>query len=115
MGPTALRHCIRAAVAFLVMFVMCSLKFSFSSKVMPRNLAEVDSVSGVSFNVIGFVMFHFLFHVNFTIFVLRALMSRPLLLHHCSMVLSDFWVMSRRVLVSGPVIRESRSSANACR
>ena len=52
MGPTALQHCISVAVAFLVMFVMCSLKFSFSSKVIPRNLADVDSVSGVLFKLL---------------------------------------------------------------
>ena len=42
-GPTAFLHCMREAVALLVIFVMCSLKLSLLSKVTPRNLAEVDS------------------------------------------------------------------------
>ena len=43
MGPTALRHCIRDAVAFLVVLMICSLKLSLLSKVTPRNLADLDS------------------------------------------------------------------------
>ena len=36
-GPTALQRCMIEAVAFLVMFVMCSLNFSLLSRVTPRN------------------------------------------------------------------------------
>ena len=101
MGPTPFRHCIRAAVALFVMLVMCSLKLSLSSRVMPKNLADVNSVRGVLLRVPGFASArpHFLSHVNITSFVLRVLTFRSPLLHQFSITLT----------------RESKLSANACR
>ena len=76
-GPTAFLHCMREAVALLVIFVMCSLKLSLLSKVTPRNLAEVDSPIVVLPTTIG-LRDHFLFQVNITILVFRALIERSL-------------------------------------
>ena len=64
-------------MALLVIFVMCSLKLSLLSKVRPRNLAEVDSPIVVLPTTIG-LRDHFLFQVNITILVFRALIERSL-------------------------------------
>ena len=76
-GPTALRHCIRDAVAFLVVLMICSLKLSLLSRVTPRNLADLDSPIMLLPTVIG-LRVHFLFQVNITICVLSALIDRSL-------------------------------------
>ena len=64
-GPTALLHCNRDAVAFLVMLVTCSLKLSLLSSVTPRNFTEVDKSTVALPTTIG-LRVHFLFHVNIT-------------------------------------------------
>ena len=64
-------------MALLVIFVMCSLKLSLLSKVTPRNLAEVDSPIVVLPTIIG-LRDQFLFQVNITILVFRALIERSL-------------------------------------
>ena len=64
-------------MALMVIFVMCSLKLSLLSKVTPRNLAEVDSLTVVLPTTIG-LRDHFLFQVNITILVFRALIERSL-------------------------------------
>ena len=76
-GPTAFLHCMREALALLVIFVMCSLKLSLLSKVTPRNLTEVDSPTVVLPTTIG-LRDHFLFQVNITILVFRVLIERSL-------------------------------------
>ena len=78
-GPTALLHCIRDAVAFLVILVICSLKLSLLSRVTPRNFADLDRSIVVLPTTRG-LSAHFLFQVNMTICVLSALMDRSLAL-----------------------------------
>ena len=111
-GPTALLHCMREAVAFFVMLRICSLKLSLLSNVTPRNLAEFESGSVVSSTFIGLKL-HFLFQVNMMIFVLSALMDGSLVWHQLTMVLMVLRVLSQITSRSLPSARDTRSSANA--
>ena len=113
-GPTALLHCKREAVAFLVMLVMCSLKLSLLSNVTPRNFAEVDSSIVVLPTTIGLSV-HFLFHVNITILVLSALMVRSFVWHQFMIVLMVLRVRSQMTSRSLPSAKETMSSAKAWR
>ena len=60
---------------FFVMLVICSLKFSFTSKITPRNFAELERPIVVLSNLMG-LREQFLFHVNMTIFVFSVLLKR---------------------------------------
>ena len=108
MGPTALLHCISDVVAFLVMFVMCSLKLSLLSSVTPRNLTELDSSIVVLPTLMGRRV-HFLFQVNITILVLSALIERPLVEHQFSIVFMVRCVLSQMTSRSLPSASDVRS------
>ena len=111
-GPTALLHCNRVAVAFLVILVMCSPKFSLLSSVTPRNCTEVDKSTVVLPTTIG-LRVHFLFHVNITTLVLSALMVRSFVWHQFMIVLMVLRVQSQMTSRSLPSARETMSSAKA--
>ena len=113
-GPTALLHCKRDAVAFLVMLAMCSLKLSLLSSVTPGNFTEVDKSTVVLPTTIG-LRVHFLFHVNITTLVLSALTVRSFVWHQFMIVLMVLRVRSQMTSRSLPSARETMSSAKAWR
>ena len=99
-------------MAFLVMFVICSLKLSLLSSVTPRNFTEVDKSIVVFPTTIGLRV---LFHVNITTLVLSALMVRSLVWHQFMIVLMVLRVRSQITSRSLPSARETMSSAKAWR
>ena len=93
---------------------MCSLKVSLLSRVTPKSLTVGDKSIVFPPTRIGRRV-HFLFLVNITILVFMALILRPLVSHHFSIVFMVRVVLSQITSVSLPSARELRSSANACR
>ena len=99
--PTALLHCINLLIALFVILSIWVLKFSLLSKVTPRNLTLSEGSIISPPTVIG-RSDHFLFQVNRMVLVFSALILRPLLSHHFSMVLMVCCVLCQIISVSLP-------------
>ena len=99
-------------VAFLVMFVMYSLKLRLLSRMTPRDLADLDSLMVELPNLRGLIV-HFLFQVNVTTLVFMALILSLLDWHQVLMVLRVPCVLSQITSVSLPSANYTRSSAKA--
>ena len=120
-GPTAFLHCIRMPLAFLHWLIICSFQVSLLSRVTPKNLVN-DFISIMSLSIFrrnGKFPFPLPSEHNRVSF--QALIFRPFSLHHSSMELRLFCVISLRVSASKPpfpfdddsrVARSDRSSAN---
>lgn len=104
----------KARRVFSHLILMCSLKFSFLSRVRPRYLT-VELSCRVVLPIFGATHpFVFLLRVNRTISVLSGCIVRPFAMHHSDAILSPSCVFLQICVRSLPVIRIVPSSEYAC-